>query len=88
MSCTFRANRVLPLVCSVIDPSQKKIYDPVNWRSPGDRDIARMTSTWGDGTVSVTTDFESDAFLWSFTTFMTAIRQAQTIEDRIHAAIQ
>ena len=47
-----------------------------------------MTSTWGDGTVSVTTDFESDAFLWSFTTFMTAIRQAQTIEDRIHAAIQ
>jgi|GEM_PF-5643729 len=87
LSCSFQANRVLPMVCILIDPSHKNIYDPANWRSPGDKDTARMMTTWGHGTISIATDFEGDAFLWAFTIFMTAIRQVQSFENRIRTAM-
>ena len=76
----FRANKVLPGASAAIIPFYTQVFHPSRWNVPGERDIGNVTTQAVGRSFIVTCSLGEDAFMWSFTTYLTAVRKLEGLQ--------
>ncbi len=77
LAAEFRANKVLPGVCTAIIPFYANVLHPARWNVSGEKDIGNVTTQAVGRSFIVTCSLGEDAFMWSFTTYLTAVRKLE-----------